>query len=81
MTRKLHGRVRGKTIELLEDAGVADGQEVELQMNVVSRARKVTGSRAGGRGPALRPTWHGVNKGTVRTAIIQSPRESLYFPE
>jgi predicted nuclease of predicted toxin-antitoxin system len=40
MTKKLHGRVRGKTIELVEDPGVAEGQEVELQMNVVSAAMK-----------------------------------------
>jgi len=40
MTRKLHGKVHGKTIELVEDPGVADGQEVELQMNVVPAAKK-----------------------------------------
>ena len=40
MTKKLHGKVRGKTIELVEDPGVADGQEVELQMKVVPAARK-----------------------------------------
>ena len=40
MTKKLHGRVHGRTIELDEDPGVADGQEVELQMKVVPAARK-----------------------------------------
>jgi hypothetical protein len=40
MTKKLHGRVHGRTIELDEDPGVAEGQEVELQMNVVPAARK-----------------------------------------
>ena len=40
MTRKLHGKVHGKTIELVEDPGVADGQEVELQINVVTPAKK-----------------------------------------
>lgn len=35
MTKKLHGKVHGKTIELVEDPGVAEGQEVELQMEVV----------------------------------------------
>jgi len=29
--KKLHGKVHGKTIELVEDPGVAEGQEVELQ--------------------------------------------------
>lgn len=35
MTKTLHGRVRGKTIELDEEPGVAEGQEVEVQMKVV----------------------------------------------
>jgi hypothetical protein len=35
MTKTLHGRVRGKTIELDEDLGVADGQEVEIQVTIV----------------------------------------------
>lgn len=30
MNKKLHGKIHGKTIELAEDPGVADGQEVEL---------------------------------------------------
>jgi hypothetical protein len=40
LTRTIHGRVRGKTIELdEEDLGVADGQEVELQVKVLPPAR------------------------------------------
>jgi hypothetical protein len=35
MTRTLHGKIHGWTIELDEDPGVADGQEVEVQMTVV----------------------------------------------
>ena len=35
MTRTLHGKVHGKTIELDEDLGVADGQEVEVQVEIV----------------------------------------------
>jgi hypothetical protein len=35
MTKTLHGRVHGKTIELDEDLGVPDGQEVEVQVTVV----------------------------------------------
>lgn len=37
MTRTLHGRVHGKTIELDEDLGVAEGQEVEVQVKIVPR--------------------------------------------
>ena len=35
MTKTIHGRVHGKTIELDEDLGVADGQEVEVQVKIV----------------------------------------------
>src|SRR5579872_3384689 len=36
MTKTLHGKVRGKTIKLDEDPGVAEGQEVEVLMKVVT---------------------------------------------
>ena len=35
MTKTLHGKVRGRTIELDEDPGVAEGQEVEVQVKIV----------------------------------------------
>jgi hypothetical protein len=35
MTKTLHGKVHGKTIELDEDLGVADGQEVEVLVRLV----------------------------------------------
>ena len=35
MTKLMHGKVHGKTIELDEDPGVAEGQEVEVQMKIV----------------------------------------------
>lgn len=40
MIRTIHGKVRGKTIELDEDLGVAEGQEVEIQVKVLQTARK-----------------------------------------
>jgi hypothetical protein len=40
MNKKLHGKIHGKTIELDEDPGVADGQEVELQINVIQSGLK-----------------------------------------
>jgi hypothetical protein len=36
MTKTIHGRAHGKTIELDEDPGVPDGQEVEVQVKVLS---------------------------------------------
>jgi hypothetical protein len=40
MTKKLRGTVHGRTIELAEDPGVVDGQEVELQIEVVISGQK-----------------------------------------
>ena len=40
MTRTIHGTIRGKIIELDEDLGVAEGQEVEVQVRIVQPARK-----------------------------------------
>ena len=35
MTKTLHGKVHGKTIELDEDLGVPEGQEVEITVRMV----------------------------------------------
>ena len=40
MTKTLHGKVHGKTIELDEDLGVVDGQEVEVRVTIVQPTRK-----------------------------------------
>jgi hypothetical protein len=40
MTKPLHGNVAGKTIELDEDLGVAEGQEVVVQVRLVQSTRK-----------------------------------------
>lgn len=40
MTKMIHGKIHGKTIELDEDLGVAEGQEVEVQVRIVPPARK-----------------------------------------
>ena len=40
MTKTIHGKIRGKTIELDEDLGVPEGQEVEVQVRIVGPARK-----------------------------------------
>jgi len=36
MTKTIHSKVHGKIIELDEDLGVAEGQEVAVQVKVVS---------------------------------------------
>ena len=37
MTRIVHGIVHGRTIELNEDPGVADGETVEVRMKLISQ--------------------------------------------
>lgn len=36
MTKIIHGKIRGKTIELDEDLGATEGQEVEVQVRLVN---------------------------------------------
>lgn len=49
MTMTIHGTVRGKTIELDRDLGVADGQEVEVQVRMIGRAKSLPGPPPGWR--------------------------------
>lgn len=35
MTKTVHGRVHGNTIELDENLGVAEGQQVEVQVTII----------------------------------------------
>ena len=44
MTRFLHGKVHGRTIELDENPGLSEGQEVEVQVRTVSEARQQPGA-------------------------------------
>ena len=40
MTKTIHGKVHARTIELDEDLGVAEGQEVEIQVRVISKVAR-----------------------------------------
>jgi hypothetical protein len=40
MTKVVHGKVHGKTIELTQDLGFADGQEVELLVSIRTPTKK-----------------------------------------
>ncbi len=39
MTKTIHGKIHGRTIELDEDLGVANGQDVEVQVTIVDPQR------------------------------------------
>jgi hypothetical protein len=39
MVRTLHGKVHGRTIEVEEDIGMAEGQEVEVQVTIVESSK------------------------------------------
>ena len=43
MIKTMHGIVHGRSIELDEDLGVADGQEVEVQVKVISKTPRKPG--------------------------------------
>jgi hypothetical protein len=36
MTKTIHGKIRGKLIELAEDLGLAEGQEVEVSVRTLA---------------------------------------------
>jgi hypothetical protein len=38
MTKIMHGKIHGRTIELDEDAGAAEGQEVEVQVTFLQQS-------------------------------------------
>ena len=40
MIRSTQGIIHGKTIELVEDLGVAEGQRVEVQVKIISTERQ-----------------------------------------
>jgi hypothetical protein len=43
MTKTVHGIVYGRTIELRDDLGIADGQEVEIQVRTVDKTSRKSG--------------------------------------
>ncbi|HVC97693.1 MAG TPA: hypothetical protein VND64_28740 [Pirellulales bacterium] len=63
MTKTLHGRVRGRTIEIDEDLGVAEGQEVEIQV-------KITGPKTSLPGPP--PGWQPGSPSTTAGLLADS---------
>ena len=61
--RKGVGKVHGKTIELDEDLGVAEGQEVEVQVKVISPKKRLPGPPLGGQ-PGSKRTATGMMAGS-----------------
>jgi hypothetical protein len=43
MTRVIHGTVHGKIIELDEDIGMSDGQQVEIQVRMIAPPERKPG--------------------------------------
>ncbi len=69
MTKTVRGIVRGRIIELDGDLGVADGQEVEVQVTTTNGARK----RKMLPGPP--PGWQPGGKKTVAGALSDLPTD------
>jgi hypothetical protein len=49
MTKTLHGKVHGDIIQLEQDLGVVDGQEVEVHVRFVRRKKRLPGPPPGWR--------------------------------
>jgi hypothetical protein len=49
MTKTIHGKIHGKSIQLDEDRGVAEGQEVEVQVRMIDLQKRLPGSPPGWR--------------------------------
>ena len=47
MTKTIRGKVHGRTIELDDDSGIADGQEVEVELRIMSPKKKLPGPPPG----------------------------------
>ena len=43
MIKTIHGTVRGNTIEFHQELGMAEGQEVEVQVTTIPKAHRKTG--------------------------------------
>lgn len=74
MTKTIRGRIRGKTIELDEDLGVVDGQEVEVEITM-DRPRK----RPPGPPPGWRPGAPSRTAGSL--AELDTPEEDRILEE
>jgi hypothetical protein len=61
MTRTVHGKIHGKTIELDEDPGLAEGQDVEIILKA-ARPQRVWGEGILRTAGALAddPHWDGI---------------------
>jgi hypothetical protein len=56
MTKTVHGKVHGRTIELDEDLGVIDGQEVEVQVKMIRLKKRLPGPPPGWQPNRTSPT-------------------------
>ncbi len=61
MIRTIHGVVHGKTIQLDEDLGVAEGQQVEVQVKIIQAiANEGDGLRRSAGALANDPHWDAI---------------------
>jgi hypothetical protein len=56
MIRTIHGKVHGRTIEFEEDLGVAEGQEVEVQVTMPRPKKNLPGPPPGWQPGSTRTT-------------------------
>jgi hypothetical protein len=84
MTRTIHGKVHGRTIELDEDLGVPEGQDVEIQLKIIGPRKRLPGPPPGWQAGSQRTTagmlvdtWTEEDDLTFRTSAVEFPRISV----
>jgi hypothetical protein len=76
MIRTIHGIIHGKTIQLDEDLGAAEGQEVEVQVRLVAAASQLSdGLRRSAGALASDPHWDAIMSEIYESRKRDSRRE------
>jgi peptide-methionine (R)-S-oxide reductase len=70
MTKTLHDKVRGKTIELDDDLGVVDGQEVKVPVTMTKTEKTLPGPRSGWRPGSTETASGGMLAGRWRAVVV-----------
>lgn len=82
MNKTIHGIVHGKTIELDEEFGIADGQEVEVSVKIVQAKGKWGEAilRSAGHAQHSQPAASARNPGTQKLGDLESRKATFDYP-
>ena len=77
MIRRLHGIAHGKTIQLDEDSGVADGQEVEVLITVLPSSDRPSIDKSGNGFLRTEGLWQTTISGTASWTKFIRPAKTI----